>query len=276
MDMKYSALIIDVIESRKYKDRLYVQELLKETIAYLNQKYKETLVKEVVFSGGDEVQGLFKSSVSAYLYLRKLQMLLDPIKIRAGIGRGSINYLPDDWISTEIDGEAYHNARKAISSIPIKDKSFICYNSEKDTDKILNMYLLFNGEIKNKQSNMVKLIELLIDMMYPITEYTYAFFDDDDYAFYHKLFIEKNELYHMSIDTNFTRIDSEACFYLNQEPSLYVDYFWKKGFSTRIATILNTTRQNIDKHITIGRIKESRNMDGTILLMLKMEEKDDY
>ncbi|MDI9507129.1 MAG: hypothetical protein QM208_01745 [Bacillota bacterium] len=42
--MSYSALLIDVIESRRYADRLLVQELLKRIIGYLNEVFRPGLV----------------------------------------------------------------------------------------------------------------------------------------------------------------------------------------------------------------------------------------
>jgi len=88
--MLYSALIIDILESRKYKDRFKIQMIIKESINYLNKQFKSMMAKERMFSGGDENQGLFLNSESAFLYFRKLQLMIFPIKIRGGIGRGGI------------------------------------------------------------------------------------------------------------------------------------------------------------------------------------------
>ena len=47
-----------------------------------------------------------------------------------------------------------------------------------------------------------------------------------------------------------------------------MDEFWARGMSTEIARIMSTTRQNIDRYISLGRIKESRTMDKAIFELL--------
>lgn len=291
--MKYSALIVDVIDSRKYNDRYIVQELLKVSIDYLNKKFSESIIKNVMISGGDEIQGLFKTNTAAFLYYRKLQLLLFPIKIRGGLGRGSIKYNNENWISTEIDGAAYYNARKAITSIPDKGSNVIFYNSENEENKYLNMLLLSNSEIKNRQSNTVKTIELLLDIIYPIINKDDNINYLEDSFFYKQLLelkynISNNKLLSSSINKyessiTYSKIflpeiifnNIEPCYYdYSEKDKLFIDDFWKKGFSTIIAEVLDTSRQNIDKHIALGKIKESRNLDGTILLILGREEND--
>ena len=84
--LKYAAVIFDVVESRRYVDRLYLQNILMESISYLNWVYRNEIKKEVVSSAGDEFQGLFLDLQTAFLYIRKLQLLIYPIKIRCGIG----------------------------------------------------------------------------------------------------------------------------------------------------------------------------------------------
>lgn len=71
----------------------------------------------MVSSAGDEFQGLFFDLQSAFLYIRKLQILIYPIKLRCGIGYGEIKYDIEEWSSSAFDGEAYYLAREAIISI---------------------------------------------------------------------------------------------------------------------------------------------------------------
>ena len=47
-----------------------------------------------------------------------------------------------------------------------------------------------------------------------------------------------------------------------------MDEFWAHGMSTEIARIMGTSRQNIDRYISLGRIKESRTMDKAIFELL--------
>ena len=57
-----------------------------------------------------------------------------------------------------------------------------------------------------------------------------------------------------------------------------MDEFWAHGMSTEIARIMSTTRQNIDRYISKGRIKERDlvkirvlfDNDGSLELAMKM------
>lgn len=74
--IKYVAMMFDVVESRKYYDRYDVQNILMNCVDYLNYMYSYGIKKKVVSSAGDEFQGLFLDLQSAFLYIRKLQILI--------------------------------------------------------------------------------------------------------------------------------------------------------------------------------------------------------
>ena len=78
---RYAALIIDLKKSRDYKkdDRNSIQEYIYNVIKVLNAIFKKSIVKETDFSGGDEIQGLFRSCESAYLFFRMFNMLISPV-----------------------------------------------------------------------------------------------------------------------------------------------------------------------------------------------------
>ncbi len=283
--MDYCAAIFDIIDSRKYNNRYDVQRVVRDSLEYLNYIFSERIKKKVVFGAGDEFQGLFRDPETAFLYARKLQLLIYPVKIRCGIGFGGIKYYEENWSSTEIDGEAYYNARRAIEEIPKKGSGVIFFNFDTRYDKYLNMYSLANTEIKNKQSQMVKLIELLADIAQPIS-YNTNFLKRENPQFYEKilrlkisLLLEQINLKYSKVykfENKFIDIDNKLlyemcytnCQQIIDDNCLYIDCYWERGLSTLIAEIIGTTRQNIDKHISLGKVKESRNMDGTILMML--------
>lgn len=276
----YTVLIMDVVDSRKYKnERLRLQNIIKSSISYLNKVFKRFIIKDVLISSGDEMQGLFKSNYAAYLYFRKLQVILSPVKIRCGIGRGTVEYLVDSWNSSETDGAAYHYARDALNYIQAKDKHFMCYKSGLGMDfninTLFNSLELLNGGKKNY------IIEELIEILNPIvlSEEMYALSNLDELLTILKeksvlctlLNLVKNEnenrinynkiLHSSPIDISKLRIDFKN--------DLFIDGFLKKGLSSAIAEILSTSRQNIDKKIISGKIREIRNLDGSIILLLK-------
>ncbi len=71
----YSVLMIDLKKSRSYsiQDRNNLQNSILNSIKILNKVFKNSIKKEVEFSAGDEIQGLFTSPQSAYLYYNLFQ-----------------------------------------------------------------------------------------------------------------------------------------------------------------------------------------------------------
>lgn len=112
-----AALMVDIRDSRKMTEarRQGVQDVMGASLAYLNALFQHDLLREVVFSAGDEVQGLFSSAAAAYLYYRSLSLLVVQADLRGGVGCGAWDVQVADAPSTAQDGTAYHHARDAIS-----------------------------------------------------------------------------------------------------------------------------------------------------------------
>ena len=276
--MKYAALMFDIVESRHYQGRYDIQNTLMNAVSYLNHLYREDIKKEVVSSAGDEFQGLFLSLQSAFLYIRKLQLLIYPIKIRCGIGYGEIKYDVEKWSSSAFDGEAYYLARDAINEVSKKKSNAIFFNTKSHFDKYLNM-LCFSGiELKVRQSQVARWIELLADLVLPIKQV------EEDISFYnfvleirHKVIESErwNKVYGRPrevepFETNFDLLfGGKDDFDLKEDNNkLFVDEFWGYGMSTFLAQAMNTSRQNIDRYVSLGKIKESRTMDKAIYELL--------
>ena len=180
--MKYAALMFDIVESRHYQGRYDIQNTLMNAVSYLNHLYREDIKKEVVSSAGDEFQGLFLSLQSAFLYSRKLQLLIYPIKIRCGIGYGEIKYDVEKWSSSAFDGEAYYLARDAINEVSKRKSNAIFFNTKSHFDKYLNMLCFSSIELKVRQSQVARWIELLADLILPIKQV------EEDISFYNFVF----------------------------------------------------------------------------------------
>ena len=281
--MKYAALIFDIVESRHYQDRYDIQKILMNAINYLNYLYRADIKKEVVSSAGDEFQGLFFDLQTAFLYVRKLQLLIYPVKIRCGIGFGEIKYDVEDWLSSAFDGEAYYLARDAINGISKRKKSnAILFNTRSNYDKYLNMLCLSCFEMKGRQSQVARWLELLADIILPIKQV------DEDVTFYNfildirqKIIMSErwNKVYGspreiQPFNTNFqflSEMKSEFVLIDDVGDKLFVEEFWKHGMSTVIAQAMDTSRQNVDRYVSLGRIKESRTMDKAIYELLGEE-----
>lgn len=277
--MKYAAVMFDVVDSRRYLDRYDVQKVLMESVSYLNYIYRDSIKKEVVSSAGDEFQGLFLDVRTAFLYIRKLQLLIYPIKIRCGIGYGKIKYDIADWLSSAYDGEAYYLAREAIEAITKKKSNAICFNTMSKNDRYLNMFCASNIEIKSKQSQIARLIELVADIISPICAI------EEDPGFYAFILSNRIQMIHQERwnkvisrhrDEDLLNINLGLLFEVRSkheekeysEQSFFMEEYWLRGMSTTIAQIMNTSRQNIDRYVSLGRIKESRTMDRAIYEML--------
>lgn len=273
--MKYAALMFDIVESRHYQDRYDIQNTLMNVVDYLNRLYREDIKKDVVSSAGDEFQGLFFNLQAAFLYIRKLQMLVYPIKIRCGIGHGEIKYDVDGWSSSAFDGEAYYLARDAINQASEKKGSVIFFNTKSNFDKYLNMLCFSSVEIKTRQSQGARWIELLADIILPIKQV------NEDISFYdfiskmrHRIIASErwNKVYgktrHIELFYTDFRFLSEAkdefSFKENNYNKLFVEEFWSHGMSTALAQAMDTSRQNIDRYVSSGKIKDSRTMDKAI------------
>ena len=277
--MKYAALMFDIVESRHYQRRYDVQHILMSAVNYLNYLFQKDIKKEVVSSAGDEFQGLFFDLQSAFLYIRKLQMIVYPVKLRCGIGYGEIKYDVDDWSSSAFDGEAYYLARDAILELSKKKNNAIIFNTKSNYDKYLNMLCFSSIDMKARQSQVARWIELLSDIILPIKR---AY---EDISFYHFVLdmryrmIESetwNRVYGRPrevepIHTDFGLLfDTRENFEIKSDGvnRFMLEEFWVHGMSTLIAQAMDTSRQNVDRYVALGKIKESRTIDKTIYELL--------
>lgn len=278
--MTYTAIIADIKNSRKLpsEDREEVQILIKSSLECLNKIFKSSLKFDVIFGAGDEFQGLFTSPVPAYLYLRLLKMIISPVEIRCGIGIGEWDVRILEGTSSEQDGSAYHYARDAISKASKNNDYSILLNSNNKRDIYINTLISTSYNIASKQSEYQSKLFMLIELIFPL-------FDSNsmDIKLYREIYklIEKKSEFYFS-ENNKKSIAKKylvESLLINNEPfqlfeksvannKMVVSSMWKKGISTKIANITNTSRQNIDKVIKAGSIVEVRNIDATILLLL--------
>lgn len=123
MSEQYAALIVDLRDSRKLSAsaRQDAQGELARGIARANALFATSIEKPLMFSAGDEAQGLFRDAPSAFLAFRLISIFMISARIRGGIGVGGWETRMDVELSTEQDGTAFHRARAAIADVK-KDK----------------------------------------------------------------------------------------------------------------------------------------------------------
>lgn len=280
MSKNYAALIVDLKKSRAYtkEHRNYIQSYIMGVIQLLNSLYCRELVREVDFSAGDEVQGLFSSPEAAYLYYRMLSMWLHPIEIRAGIGAGEWDVQLENKGTTGQDGPVYHKARQAIKSADDGEGYPILFLSGKRSDITLNTIIGGAASIMAKQSVYQNQIMLLMELLFPICN---DFVLGHDRSVQHKAeyFLREkcvltHELEKIVRPLPFDRLKSGFIGFI--EP-INVDDIWKetqfyitegkqRGIPTKLAGIMeNISRQTIEKTIKAGNIYTARNMAITAI-----------
>lgn len=279
--MKYTAFMVDIVKSKKLskENREEVQYYIKRCLEVLNRVFRPSLEFDVIFSAGDEFQGLFHDPSSAVLYYRLLKMILAPLDIRCGIGVGEWDVKIENGTSSEQDGSAYHNAREAIQLAHNTSGSYIVLNAKSENDLYINTLLNASYLLMQKQSMYQNQVHLLIELMLPLVdnnsmrldmlkEILPLMQDKEKLDFYTYSNTKKNNviqnIYNATFDSEPINILSE---YIVKEKML-LEPSIKKGISTKIAGITDTTRQNIDNVIASANILAIRNIDLTALIFI--------
>ncbi len=116
VDRVYYAVIGDIINSKKLSDRFGVQEKLTEILAEFNDTYEDDLASNFIITIGDEFQGLLRKGDHILEIIDKINILMNPVQIRFGIGIGEIKTRINK-LSIGADGPAYWHAREAILKV---------------------------------------------------------------------------------------------------------------------------------------------------------------
>lgn len=281
--LKYASLIVDIKNSRAYKqaDRIDIQKYIKECILKLNNIFEASIKLDMIFSGGDEVQGLFYSPVVAYLYFRLFSMLIAPVQVRAGIGVGEWSIKINSGNSTEQDGPVYHNAKFAIESADDRlGYELLLYSGEK-YDIFINSQINVSTLLVNKQSEYQNQLLLLTELMYPII--INNAYNTKKLSQLIEIIRMKNELLYYS-KWNQSRTIRQRSFSewqidfieavdihttINSDKSFYESAGKIRGLATKLADITNTRRQTVEKSLKSGNIFQIRN--ACIVALKQME-----
>lgn len=279
----YSALIIDLKKSRLYSndERNLIQNYIILAIPCLNTVFSQSIARQVEFSAGDEVQGLFTSPEAAYLYFRMFSMLVAPVEIRAGIGIGEWSVKIEHASTSAQDGPVYHNARFAIEKV--KDALGYCVllYSEGQNDIFVNAAINTPFMLTNNHSDYQNELMLLSELLYPID--LDQLIDVSKISEIFKLVEAKNKLnYYQNykksgaarkypfdtiaeIDLEFHPVDAAR-----DDSSLYISSGKRRGMATQLSQMLNISRQSIEKTIKTANINEARN--ATIVALKFMNQ----
>ena len=273
----YVSLIMDIENSRTYtvSDRIDIQQYILYCIERLNELYKENIERKVIFSAGDELQGLFNDVTVAVMYFRLLDMLLKPVKLRAGIGVGEWTIKIENCSSTHQDGPAYHKAREAIKQVYNNALYSIKINSDQD-DIMANHLINAARDLKDQQINMQNIVlniwelfcpfvktEMMLNkyqLMLELLEYKYAY---EIGRRNNALQFKKKYVNDMKLNfSNFTIVKPVVIDGKNEEVD---NYLFVKNIDTLISEILNCSRQNVNSILKRGNSYKIRELDYVAL-----------
>ena len=255
--MRYSVLIVDVVESRKYAvaDRNLLQHQINNTIGILNQSFHKVLVKPVGFSSGDEVQGLFRDNVYAYLYFRLLELILFPYPVRGGIGCGEWTTRLDEQGSQAQDGSAYHMARTAIQQVRKRKTQRLCLEDSRCDQPLINVILNASLPLLEALSPGQMKILRLLECICPFN--SQSMLDTQLLPGLLHENLPQVALRHV--------VDIDIVQHVTQTPE---DSVTVKNVSEIIATYHQTSRQNVENIMRRGNLLHIRVLDYSAACML--------
>lgn len=279
---KYAALIMDLKKSRKYssKNRNEIQDYILRVVYVLNKAFERALEKDVFFSAGDELQGLFSSVEAAYLYFRLFSMLVAPVEIRAGIGVGEWDVIVKDAGTTAQDGPAYHNARRAINATEESLGYSVLLFSGGENDIIINSLFNSTALIINKQSEYQNQVMLLSELLYPINAYEIIEVGKlkdivelvahrSEAVKYDFFKINRSHREPLFYRLSYLNFESKSIDVTETSDTFFVTEGKVRGLPLQLSEIIGVTRQSADKTIKAANIYEARNLAVATLKYLK-------
>lgn len=269
----YVSLITDIEKSRKYRidERNEIQSYISYCVNRLNELFRENLKYEVTFSAGDELQGLFYDVTTTLMYFRLLEMLLKPVKLRAGIGVGEWTIKVGNGLSTHQDGPVYHRARYAIQEVYKNQLHNIKICSDKD-DVLANHLINASNALKDQQIYMQNIVLVILELLCPFVKNQmkvdiYEIIKDLlEIKFHYQIGKRNYSSVKRRVDYEKEKLSFPEVLYVNP---IYIDgkienaeeHIYVKGITTIISDILNCTRQNVDSIIRRGNANKIRELD---------------
>lgn len=147
----FAAVIGDIKDSRKLENRKEVQKRLQKVLDRLNRKYEEDIVSSYLITLGDEFQGLLCSGKNILNMINEIKMEMYPVRLRFGIGFGTITTDIRREMALGADGPGYYRAREAVEVLKEREKknrpvpADLCLKMEKeDRDKEVLLNTVFD------------------------------------------------------------------------------------------------------------------------------------
>lgn len=138
----YVAVIGDVVKSRQLASaaRRDLQRRIERSLQAVNRRFAAAIAAKFLITVGDEFQGLLRAPSVLPALIRELEMSLDDIDVRLGIGHGPIDTDLEDY-AIGMDGPAWHRARTALERAEAERRFggvFVGFGER--ADRILNAF----------------------------------------------------------------------------------------------------------------------------------------
>ena len=118
----YYAIIGDIKESKKLKERGEIQEKLNDVLKRVNVFYEEDIAAKFLITLGDEFQGLLKRTTHLLELIKYIQEEMYPIEFRFGVGMGEIYTTINREAAIGADGPAFYAARNVLAEMHKQEK----------------------------------------------------------------------------------------------------------------------------------------------------------
>ena len=147
----FAAVIGDIKDSRQLENIKEVQKRLQKVLDRLNRKYEEDIVSSYLITLGDEFQGLLCSGKNILNMINEIKMEMYPVRLRFGIGFGTITTDIRREMALGADGPGYYRAREAVEVLKEREKknrpvpADLCLKmEEEDRDKEVLLNTVFD------------------------------------------------------------------------------------------------------------------------------------
>lgn len=147
----YFAVIGDLVASRSIPAREKFQKQFAQVLSSINESFKPSIASQFTVTVGDEFQGLLSEASQICRMMDSVITRLYPVKVRFGIGIGTMSTEIDPTKSLGADGPAFWAARKAIEYIHENSdygSSRAClFSAGLSQSRLINASLAANGLI---------------------------------------------------------------------------------------------------------------------------------
>jgi hypothetical protein len=134
-----TVIIGDIVGSRGLRDRGLSQSHLKDLIATLNRRFRKSILTKFAITVGDEFEAVLRDPTIIPDVIWEIRTSFNDAPIRLSFGAGTIATGIDRNSPREMDGQAFHQARRALLRARKENLLggvFLGYGDE--TDRILN------------------------------------------------------------------------------------------------------------------------------------------